>query len=139
MLDASTTSSVTQHDHLRITEKGLIKMNAKTQPNSPVSRDNNSRALYRTIWRWHFYAGIFSIPFVIILALTGAIYLFKPYYEHWQESDYHGLQITGDALAPNQQITAALAAIEGGKLLSYRLVLESRHTRVIYLAGLIWY
>jgi uncharacterized iron-regulated membrane protein len=82
---------------------------------------NNQKALYRTIWRWHFYAGIFSIPFVIILALTGAIYLFKPYYEHWQESDYRGLQITGDTLAPNQQIAAALAAIDGGKLLSYRL------------------
>lgn len=82
---------------------------------------NNQKALYRTIWRWHFYAGIFSIPFVIILALTGAIYLFKPYYEHWQESDYRGLQVTGDALAPNHQITAALAAVEGGKLLSYRL------------------
>lgn len=82
---------------------------------------NNQKALYRTIWRWHFYAGIFSIPFVIMLALTGAIYLFKPYYEHWQESDYHGLQITGTALAPNQQISAALAAIDGGKFLSYRL------------------
>ena len=82
---------------------------------------NNQKALYRTIWRWHFYAGIFSIPFVIILALTGAIYLFKPYYEHWQESEYRGLQISGEALAPNQQITAALAAIDGGKFLSYRL------------------
>lgn len=82
---------------------------------------NNQKALYRTIWRWHFYAGIFSIPFVIILALTGAIYLFKPYYEHWQERDYRGLQITGEALAPNQQISVALAAVEGGKLLSYRL------------------
>lgn len=82
---------------------------------------NNQKALYRTIWRWHFYAGIFSIPFVIILALTGAVYLFKPYYEHWQESDYRGLQVTGEMLAPNQQISAALAAINGGKLLSYRL------------------
>lgn len=92
-------------------------MNAST----PVSQTNQSRALYRTIWRWHFYAGIFSIPFVILLALTGAIYLFKPYYEHWQERDYRGLQVTGEALEPNQQISAALAAIEGGKLLSYRL------------------
>ncbi len=82
---------------------------------------NNHKALYRTIWRWHFYAGIFSIPFVIILALTGAVYLFKPYYEYWQERDYRGLRVTGEALAPNQQISAALATIDGGKLLSYRL------------------
>lgn len=82
---------------------------------------SNQRALYRTIWRWHFYAGIFCIPFVIILALTGAIYLFKPHYEHWQEREYRGLQITGAALSPNQQIEAALASIPNGKFLSYRL------------------
>ncbi|MBD1909772.1 MULTISPECIES: PepSY domain-containing protein [unclassified Leptolyngbya] len=33
---------------------------------------------YRTVWRWHFYAGLFVIPFMLILAITGIIYLFKP-------------------------------------------------------------
>lgn len=33
---------------------------------------------YRVIWRWHFYAGIFVIPFMLMLAVTGGIYLFKP-------------------------------------------------------------
>ena len=89
--------------------------------NNSMLVTNNNKALYRTIWRWHFYAGIFAIPFVILLSLTGAIYLFKPYYEHWQERDYRGLQVTGEALAPNDQITTALAAVENGKLLSYRL------------------
>jgi uncharacterized iron-regulated membrane protein len=89
--------------------------------NNSMLVTNNNKALYRTIWRWHFYAGIFAIPFVILLSLTGAIYLFKPYYEHWQERDYRGLQVTGETLAPNDQITAALAAVENGKLLSYRL------------------
>ncbi|HLH33890.1 MAG TPA: hypothetical protein VKX41_04400 [Alloacidobacterium sp.] len=28
---------------------------------------------YRTIWRWHFYAGLFCIPFVLWLATTGSI------------------------------------------------------------------
>jgi len=82
---------------------------------------SKQKSLYRTIWRWHFYAGIFCIPFVIVLALTGSIYLFKPYYEHWQERDYRGLQITGEALAPNQQIAAALAVAPSGKFLNYRL------------------
>lgn len=80
-----------------------------------------NQSLYRSVWRWHFYAGIFCIPFVIILALTGAIYLFKPYYEAWQESQYHALTMSGNALLPNQQIAAALADVPNGKLLSYRL------------------
>ncbi|WP_374308602.1 PepSY-associated TM helix domain-containing protein [Dongia sp.] len=33
--------------------------------------------LYRAIWRWHFYAGLLVIPFMILLAVTGGIYLLK--------------------------------------------------------------
>ena len=35
-------------------------------------------SFYNAIWRWHFYAGLFCIPFVIWLALTGSIYLWRP-------------------------------------------------------------
>lgn len=31
---------------------------------------------YRAVWRWHFVAGIITAPFLIVLAVTGAIYLF---------------------------------------------------------------
>ena len=89
--------------------------------NHSINLQTNNKALYRTIWRWHFYAGIFCIPFVIVLALTGAIYLFKPYYESWQENQFHRLNISGERLPANQQIQAALDAIPGGKFLSYRL------------------
>lgn len=34
--------------------------------------------LYRAVWRWHFYAGLLVMPFLILLAVTGALYLFKP-------------------------------------------------------------
>jgi uncharacterized iron-regulated membrane protein len=31
-----------------------------------------STRLYRAVWRWHFYAGLFVIPFLLMLAVTGA-------------------------------------------------------------------
>jgi len=31
-------------------------------------------ASYRLIWRWHFYAGLFCLPFIVILALSGSVY-----------------------------------------------------------------
>jgi uncharacterized iron-regulated membrane protein len=34
-------------------------------------------ALYRAVWRWHFYAGLLVLPFMILLAVTGGLYLFK--------------------------------------------------------------
>ncbi|MBD2234441.1 PepSY-associated TM helix domain-containing protein [Phormidium tenue] len=45
------------------------------QPSATRSPGNRC---YRTVWRWHFYAGLFVIPFMVILAATGIIYLFKP-------------------------------------------------------------
>ncbi len=39
-----------------------------------TSRD----AVYRAVWRWHFYAGLLCLPFLISLAATGALYLFQP-------------------------------------------------------------
>ncbi len=35
-----------------------------------------SRFLLR-VWRWHFYAGLFALPFLFILASTGIVYLFR--------------------------------------------------------------
>ena len=35
-------------------------------------------SFYNLAWRWHFYAGLFVAPFMILLAITGIIYLFKP-------------------------------------------------------------
>ncbi|MEA5123764.1 PepSY-associated TM helix domain-containing protein [Xanthomonas floridensis] len=35
------------------------------------------RDLHRLFWRWHLYAGLFVAPFVLMLAVTGAIYLFN--------------------------------------------------------------
>jgi len=34
-------------------------------------------ALYRRVWRWHFYAGLICLPFIFSLAVTGALYLFN--------------------------------------------------------------
>lgn len=33
--------------------------------------------LYRAVWRWHFYAGLLCLPFMILLAVTGGLYLFQ--------------------------------------------------------------
>lgn len=40
--------------------------------------DAPASKFYRAVWRWHFYAGLFAIPFLIVLSVTGIIYLFKP-------------------------------------------------------------
>ena len=76
---------------------------------------------YRTIWRWHFYAGLFCIPFVMWLALTGSIYLFKPQIETWLERPYDHLTLAGPSQPPSAQVEAALNAAPGTVLRAYEL------------------
>ena len=76
---------------------------------------------YRTVWRWHFYAGLFCIPFVLWLATTGSIYLFKPQVEAWIDRPFDTLALTGARASPSQQVEAALATMPGSVLNAYEL------------------
>lgn len=76
---------------------------------------------YRVVWRWHFYAGLFCIPFILLLAVSGAIYLFKPQVEPWLDRPYDHLSITGRLASAEARVTAALAAVPGSKLFAYEL------------------
>src|ERR1051325_7702426 len=76
---------------------------------------------YRAVWRWHFYASLFCIPFVIILSISGAIYLFKPQIEAWNDSPYDHLEIKENSTSAAQQIRAALAAVPDASLDAYEL------------------
>lgn len=41
-----------------------------------MSATARQRGFYRSVWRWHFYAGLLVVPLLLVLALTGAVYLF---------------------------------------------------------------
>jgi uncharacterized iron-regulated membrane protein len=48
------------------------------RPRAPA---RSPSAGYRTLWRWHFYAGLFVMPFLVVLAITGTLYAFQPQIE----------------------------------------------------------
>ncbi|OQW48846.1 MAG: peptidase [Proteobacteria bacterium SG_bin6] len=73
------------------------------------------------LWRWHFYAGLFCVPFVLWLSITGGIYLFRPQVEAWLDAPYRGLARTGPAAAPSAQVAAAVAAVPGAVFHRYQL------------------
>lgn len=76
---------------------------------------------YRAVWRWHFYAGLFTLPFVIVLSISGAIYLFKPQIEAWSECAYDHLEITGSPASVADQVKAAIAAVPDSTPIAYEL------------------
>ncbi len=89
--------------------------------------------LYRTLWRWHFYAGLLVIPLVIMLSLTGAAYLFKPEVDRWEEWTFHARPAAHE-VSPARQRAAALAAFPGARFHSYRLPEAAGDAALIHLA-----
>lgn len=92
--------------------------------------DNESR-LYRLVWRWHFYAGIFCIPFILALSISGAIYLFKPQIDIWVERPLYSTQTDTARHSPSEIIYAALEALPESKFLSLRLPKTDREAVVV--------
>lgn len=90
--------------------------------------------LHRTIWRWHFYAGLFVIPFILLLATTGSFYLFKPQVERWEEREFLNLS-NENAVSPEAQASAALAAFPKAQFHGYRLPAQPNDAAMIELAG----
>jgi len=84
----------------------------------------NAKKVYRTLWRWHFYAGVFAIPFIIILAITGALYLFKPQLDAVHDAPYRNLSIEGPLATPEQQVAAAFTAVPMASFVAYELPRE---------------
>jgi uncharacterized iron-regulated membrane protein len=82
---------------------------------------------YRTIWRWHFYAGLFCVPFILWLSATGGLYLFRPQVEALIDRPYSHLQYSGPLASPSDQTRAAIAAVPGSML--HRFILSDRVDR----------
>lgn len=73
--------------------------------------------LYFAVWRWHFYAGLYVIPFVLMLAVTGFfIMLFTTYLPEY--GDRLAVEPKAEAMLPSAQASAAIAAVEGGSSVS---------------------
>ncbi len=59
----------------------LLKDPLRGLPASPTRTPNpdarHGLGLFRAFWRWHFYASLIVIPTVVVLAVTGVVYLFR--------------------------------------------------------------
>ena len=74
-----------------------------------------STRLYRAVWRWHFYAGLFVVPFLLALALSGLAILWFTGVAP-ENGDWLKVTTQGQQLAPSAQADRATAAHSGGTL-----------------------
>ncbi|BAU77354.1 PepSY-associated TM helix domain-containing protein [Metapseudomonas furukawaii] len=79
----------------------------------------NRASFYNLAWRWHFYAGLFVIPFMIMLSVTGSIYLFKPQLDDLLYSDLMRVAPEGRMLSADQQLAGLMAAYPQARVSQY--------------------
>ncbi len=85
---------------------------------SPTAARPAVNAFYFAAWRWHFYAGLFVIPFLVMLSLTGLFMMI--YAESGNELGIVAdVTATGPALPVLTQADAALATLPDGHLVTY--------------------
>ncbi|OSQ39774.1 PepSY-associated TM helix domain-containing protein [Thalassospira mesophila] len=85
---------------------------------NPISsashRAENTHALYRAVWRWHFYAGLFVLPFIVLLAITGGAYLFRDEIDNFVYSDLKQVTSPATPALPYSQQMAAARSMQDG-------------------------
>ncbi|MGD7024815.1 PepSY-associated TM helix domain-containing protein [Rossellomorea vietnamensis] len=90
----------------------------------PEGKPSRKAAIFRAVWRWHFYAGIFTAPFLIVLAISGGLYLFKPQIEATLYQEHFFIESGSEgkpALTLGEQTEAASREFgEGASILSVK-------------------
>lgn len=90
-------------------------------PQSPPAAAAVRLPDYAAVRRWHFYAGLFCLPFVLWLSLTGAAYLFRPQVEALLDRPYGHVAGPGPRASAAAQAEAAVRAVPGSVLHRYQL------------------
>lgn len=76
-------------------------------------------SFYNLAWRWHFYAGLFVIPFLILLSVTGIIYLFKPQLDQLMYAELLQVTPAEQAISADQQLALVRQAYPGASISQY--------------------
>jgi len=84
---------------------------------APVRASSSSR-FYAAAWRWHFYAGLFVVPFLTILAVTGLVMVYFTGFQSRLGNLVH-VQPQNTIQAVTVQAKAVLAQFPDAKLQEY--------------------
>lgn len=88
---------------------------------APAARQTTSPALskfYHAAWRWHFYAGLYVIPFLVMLATTGLIMLWISVLSG-RDGEWIHVAPAGDTMTVSALSERAVAAVPEGALVQY--------------------
>ncbi|MFP3345726.1 PepSY domain-containing protein, partial [Halomonas sp. SIMBA_159] len=74
------------------------------QPAREKKKQEKGGQFYKSVWRWHLYAGVLVAPLLVLLAITGSVYLFKAEIENVLYADYYEVQAQEERVAVTEQL-----------------------------------
>lgn len=112
-------------------------MSEHSSSNLTVSQNETSRKMYQFIMRWHFFCALVFIPLILIISLSGCIYLFEDEYEKFVYEDLLYVQpAVGTKILPaSTLLTKAQAVVPEMKAVNFNSYQDAeRSTEVIFKA-----
>ncbi|HVC93236.1 MAG TPA: PepSY-associated TM helix domain-containing protein [Pirellulales bacterium] len=105
-------------------------------PPSNTRRSAAGDRLYRVVWRWHFYAGmIITLP-LIVVAATGALYIFKDEVEGVLHPGVLYVEPAAERATYEQQLAAARAAVpETPRMIFLQVFTNPKRATSLAMAG----
>ncbi|MBY6037723.1 PepSY domain-containing protein [Fictibacillus nanhaiensis] len=94
----------------------------------PEKKSNN---LYQTFWRWHFYGGIIFAPFLIMLAISGALYLYQSEIETMIYKDKLIVNEGNKTIPVSEQVNAVQTKYPDAEIGSIRVPKENNRATLI--------
>lgn len=93
-------------------------------------------SLFRVVWRWHFYAGVIVAPFLMVVALTGGLYLFSAEIMDFAQADLLFVEPVGGRVALDTQVSTVLERFPEDSLNQVQIAADrTRSTRVVLQSG----
>lgn len=97
----------------------MLRNDSQATQTTPNPGESRSKTLYFLTWRWHFYAGLFVVPFLIMLSLTGLVMLFDDEIEMARYQDILQVSVSGQQHAASEQLLAVQTAYPHGNVTQF--------------------
>ena len=100
-----------------------------------IAKRAASRKLYQLIIRWHFFCGLLFIPLILVISISGCIYLFEDEYEDYMYQDLLFANPADKALPASVLLDKATLAVPDMRAATYKSYAQAeRSVEIIFKA-----
>ncbi len=99
-------------------DEGTVTVTEGTDQVPSVSPADNGGRQWRSLWRIHFYSGMFALPFILLMSVTGLVILYTDPINEVTHGDVLSIESTStDYVSFDEQAAAVEAAFPDGTVL----------------------